>query len=177
MVCMDTTVKTLTAAERLQLVNQLRILEILDPDHAVDYAEDREIIAKGYTAQYNDVFTGVYDEMPFDECTYVYDVLDCHRVLIQSFNALPDKQGLTPDDVKFQGFDGNNESKRLALAEHLKKQGKWTETLVGGLNSHSMSTMSRYPRMLANFKPISDKISSTHGDWQLTADEIRKVIS
>ena len=80
--------------------------------------------------------------------------LDLYHTLIQSYDALTDKQGLTPEDVRFRGFDGNNESKRWAFTEHLQKQGKWKETLTGGVNSHSMTTMSLYPRMLAKFQPI-----------------------
>jgi uncharacterized protein YfbU (UPF0304 family) len=85
---------------------------------------------------------------------------------------------LTPEDVRFKGFDGNNESKRLAFAEHLKKEGKWTETLVGGLNSHSMSTVTRYPRMLAKFNSIVKSLNKmASGGWDLTAEQIREIIS
>jgi uncharacterized protein YfbU (UPF0304 family) len=169
--------ETLTAFERLQLINQLRILEKLDPNNAEDYAESRDIIAHGYTIQYEDVFNEVFEEIDVEECKYVYDVLDMYRVLIHSYNALTEKKGLTPEDVRFQGFDGNNESKRHAFAEHLRKQGKWTETLTGGLNSHSMMTMSLYPRMLARFEPIRTQIIASHGDWLLAAEQIREVIS
>ena len=71
----------------------------------------------------------IYDEMSVEECRYVYDVLDLYRVLIRSYGELKDKEGLTPDDVKFAGFDGNNETKRWAFARHLKEEGRWTETL------------------------------------------------
>jgi uncharacterized protein YfbU (UPF0304 family) len=57
-------------------------------------------------------------------------------------------------DVSFKGFDGNKESKCQAFAEHLQKEGKWTETLVGDLNSHSISIITRYPRMLQKFNAI-----------------------
>ena len=124
-------VKTLTPVERLQLINQFRILGKLYPEYAKDYAESRDIIAHGYTIEYEEVFSEVFEEMDIEECKYVYDVLNLHRNLIQSFDALTDKKGLTLDDVRFRGFDGNNESKRWAFAEHLQKQGKWKETLVG----------------------------------------------
>lgn len=175
---MDSSIDTLSPVERLQLANQFQILEKLDPDNAEQYAEARDIIVHGYSILYDKVFGAIYNEMPLDECTYVYDVLDLHRVLIRSFNALTDKQGLTEDDVRFRGFDGNNETKRWAFAEYLQKAGLWTETLVGGLNSHSMMTMSRYPRMLANFEPIKEQIVASHsGNWQLTAEQIREIIS
>jgi uncharacterized protein len=175
---MDSTIKTLTPVERLQLVNQFRILEQLYPDEAAHYSELRDIITEGYTIQYGEVFGLIFDEMPWEECDYVYDVLDMHRVLIRSFEALKDKEGLTEEDVKFQGFDGNNESKRLAFAEHLKKEGKWTETLGGYLNSHSISTMTRYPKMLTNFQPIRQEILASHsGNWLITAAQIKQIIS
>jgi uncharacterized protein YfbU (UPF0304 family) len=175
---MDTSVTTLTPVERLMLANQLQILEKLDSENAEIYRKDRDIIVHGYTIQYDDVFTEISDEMSVDECRYVYDVLDLYRVLIRSYDELKDKEGLTPYNVKFQGFDGNNESKRLAFAEHLKKQGRWEETLKGGLNSHSISTLSLYPRMLERFEPIRQQILDSHsGNWIITADQIKKVIN
>lgn len=175
---MDETIKTLTPVERLQLANQFKILEKLYPDEAVDYAASREIVERGYSIQYNDVFGSIFTEMPYEECVYVYDVLDMFRVLINSYNALADKDGLTLKDVSFGGFDGNNESKRWAFAEHLKKEGRWAETLVGGLNSHSMSTMTRYPRMLEKFNEIAQTLNKTApGGWDLTAEQIREIIS
>ena len=170
-------IKTLTSEQRLQFINQFRILEKLYPEHAEEYAESRSIIAHGYTIQYEEVFREVFEEMDIDESKYVYDVLDLYRTLIESYATLTDKKGLTPEDVRFRGFDGNNESKRLAFAEHLREQGKWKETLTGGLNSHSMMTMSLYPRMLAKFEPIRQQILASHAGWQLTAEQIREVIS
>jgi uncharacterized protein YfbU (UPF0304 family) len=175
---MDTSVTTLTPVERLTLANQLQILEKLDSVNAEDYKRQRDIIVHGYTIQYDEVFTEIHDEMSVEECRYVYDVLDLYRVLIRSYQELKDKEGLIAVDVKFKGFDGNNESKRWAFAEHLKKEGRWTETLTGGLNSHSINTMSLYPKMLDRFEPIQQAILDSHsGNWIITADQIKKVIN
>jgi|HubBroStandDraft_2_1064218.scaffolds.fasta_scaffold01583_4 uncharacterized protein YfbU (UPF0304 family) len=169
--------ETLTPVERLQLINQFRILEKLYPEQAEDYEESRDIIANGYTIQYGEVFSEVFEEMSMDECKYVFDVLDLHRTLINSYQALSDKKGLTPEDVRFRGFDGNNETKRYAFAVHLQKLGKWQETLTGGLNSHSQSTMSRYLLMLERFEPIKQEIlAGLAGNWLLSAEQIREVI-
>jgi uncharacterized protein YfbU (UPF0304 family) len=175
---METTPKTLTPAERVTLSNQYRILEKLYPDEAEHYAALREIVDGGYSIEYGDLFNNIYTEMPFEECEYVYDVLDMFRVLITSFNALTDKAGLTPTDVNFDGFDGNNEGKRFGFARHLQKEGKWTETLVGGLNSHSQSTIYRYRKMLEKFRRISETLNKTAvGGWDLSAEQIREIIS
>jgi uncharacterized protein YfbU (UPF0304 family) len=97
----------LTPFERLSLMNQLLILKRLDPDNAKDYDDQITILHSGYTIRYGEVFQPVFEEMPIEECEYVYDVLDMHRILITSFESLTDKQGLTADDVRFRGFDGN----------------------------------------------------------------------
>jgi uncharacterized protein YfbU (UPF0304 family) len=144
--------KTLTPVERLELINQFRILGKLYPEHGEDYAESREIIAHGYTIQYEEVFKQVFEEMDIEQCKYVFDVLDMYRMLIQSYDALTDKKGLKPGDVRFRGFDGNNESDRYAFAGHLQEQGKWPETLTGDLNSHSMTTMTLYPLMFGEIR-------------------------
>lgn len=170
-------ITTLSTVERLKLANQLKILEKLDPDNAESYAEDRSIIEHGYSIQYDDVFSQIFEEMPEEECRYVYDVLDMYRELIQSFNALEDKEGMTLDDVTFQGFDGNNESKRHAFVEHLQEQRKWSETLTGGLNSHSMTTITKYPRMLAKYEPIKEDQRRKHKYNALTAAQIKEIIS
>jgi uncharacterized protein YfbU (UPF0304 family) len=170
-------ITSLTPFERLSLMNQLAILKKLEPDNAEDYDNQIEILHSGYTILYGDVFQSVYEEMDDEECRYVFDVLDMFRNLINSFNGLKDKQGLTEDDVRFGGFDGNNEAKRWAFAKYLKKSGRWQETLVGGLNSHSSTTMDRYPQMLERYEPIKQKIINSHmGNWQLTAEQIKVVI-
>ena len=174
---MEKPVTSLTPFERLSLMNQLAILKKLDPENAEDYENQIQIHHSGYSVLYGEVFQYVYEEMPLDECEYVFDVLDMHGALINSFEALKDKQGLTADDVRFRGFDGNNETKRLAFAEYLQKTGRWKETLVGGLNSHSMMTMQRYPEMLKRYEPIKQKIIDSHsGNWLLTAEQIKVVI-
>jgi uncharacterized protein YfbU (UPF0304 family) len=170
-------VTSLTPFERLTLMNQLAILKKLDPDSGEDYEDQIEILHSGYTIRYGEVFQSVFEEMPLDECEYVYDVLDMHRTLINSFNGLADKQGLDADDVRFRGFDGNNETKRWAFAEYLQKKGLWKETLVGGMNSHSIMTVDRYRLMLERYEPIKQEILDSHmGNWQLTAAQIKTII-
>jgi uncharacterized protein YfbU (UPF0304 family) len=172
--------ESLSAVERLQLVNQFLILQKLDPDSANIYADDLKIVQHGYAAQYSELFAGIQEEMTNEECEYVHDVLEMHRILLQSYEAVADKQGLILDDIKFRGFDGNNETRRLAYAEHLKNQGRWEEVFTGPLNSHSIITMSLYPKMLERFNPINESIlesGSGFDNGNLSAEQIRQVIS
>ena len=179
---------TLTHVERLQLINQFRILEKLDPENAEVYASSRKIIANGYTIQYADVFSEVREETTTAECSYVHNVLSMYSLLIDSFESLTDKEGLTEEDVRFQGFDAIHEGKHYYFAAHLKQEGKWQKLLKGGLNSHSERPMRLYPRMLANFEPIQQQVLAAHyKSWTpssdpsktgiLTADQIKQIIS
>jgi uncharacterized protein len=170
---------SLSRVERLQLVNQFEILEKLDPDHARFYAEKREILERGYTVLYEQVFQGIFsEEMSMNECNYVFDVLDMHRDLINGYEGLEDKAGLTPEDVAFRGFDGNNESQRYGFVLHLREAGKWQESLSkGSLNSHTQSTIHRYPPMLERWKKFRDQLRENPGArWELTADQIKEII-
>ncbi len=168
---------TLTPYERQTLINQYNILAKLDPDQAKDYENNIRILREGLTIKYDDIFE-VWEEMPLDQCRYVYEVLDMFRFLRFSFDGLKDKQGLTEADISFRGFDGNNESQNHGLANFLKEQGMWQETLREGfpLNSHSITTVSLYPRMLAKFTPIWKKKDHAMKDSSLTAEEIKTII-
>jgi uncharacterized protein len=167
---------TLTPFERQTLINQFRILAKLEPESATDYEDRIRILAAGYSIRYGEVFE-VLEEMNLADCRYVYDVLDMYRILKYSFEKLKDKEGLTEEDVKFRGFDGNNESKRYAFISYLRDEKLWAETLQEGgrLNSHSQITMSLYPRMLSVYTPIWESKDHISNDY-LTAAEIKKIV-
>jgi uncharacterized protein YfbU (UPF0304 family) len=166
----------LTEVERLQLVNQYDILAKLYPERADYYAKHRKIVEEGFTILYEELFSSVSDAVSMEECRYVFDVLDMYRALHNSYRDLADKGGIDPADLQFEGFDGNNESKQLSLAEFLQKDGKWVESLKADLdlNSHSM-TRHRYGEMLEKWNALGDE---RHGrKWKLTKDEIKHIIS
>jgi uncharacterized protein YfbU (UPF0304 family) len=173
----DNTPRSLTIIERLQLANQFALLEKLDPHEKEHYAMCREVLTDGYTAFYGEVFQGIGEELPEEHCQFVYDVLDMHRDLTGSYEALTDKAGIDPFLVSFRGFDGNNEVELMGFLRFLKEQGRWSETLEKcGLNSHC-PTVERYRAMLRIWKPIRDKYKSDFGEWHnLTADEIKQVL-
>jgi len=133
-------------------------------------------LEKGYTLLYDEVFQGLNDEVSEDDCRFVYDVLDMHRDLIRSYEALTDKAGIEAADVSFRGFDGNNEPELYGLISFLKGRGLWEETLgPSGLNTHAQS-VPRYKKMLENHKAVRDQYDPM-GQWHdLTADEIKQVV-
>jgi hypothetical protein len=168
--------QSLTPYERQQLINQYKILELLDPSQSEYYRECQRILIEGYSILYGDVFE-TWKEMSEDECRYVFDVLDLFRTLRFSYDELRDKQGLTEDYIRFGGFDGNNEGKNLSFLTFLKDQGKWQETLEGNrdFNSHSIVTVGRYPEMLKRWKEVQRQ--QELGFASLSAGQIRFIVS
>jgi uncharacterized protein len=168
---------TLPEAERLLLSNQFRILAKLDPQHADEYNQQREILERGYTVFYGDIFSSVYAEMPLEECSFVFAVLDMFKNLKYQYGELKDRTGISEDAITFKGWDGNNDSKCLALTEFVKKEGKWKEILSGNhsLNSHGATTRPGYNRMLARYEEIHAK-HDPMSRWAMTKEEIQHII-
>jgi uncharacterized protein YfbU (UPF0304 family) len=167
---------TLTDVERISLSNQFRILAKLYPERAEEYGQLCEILERGYSIFYEEVLS-VSDEMPLEECSFVFDVLNMFRDLKYQYDDLRDKAGIVEDHITFRGGDGNDDSKCLALTEYVQKEGKWKEILSGNqsLNSHSSTTRSRYGRMLERHNEIHAK-HDPMSKWAMTKEEIQYII-
>ncbi len=141
----------LTKTERLILANQYRILEVLDPKEAEGYSNHRIALEDGYALNFSDAFQNIWDELPEEECTFVVDVLSMHRALHFSYQALEDKAGIDETSIKFDGFDGNNESHYMSYCRYFCiRLGRFAELADhghDGYNSH-MPTLDIYRRML-----------------------------
>jgi uncharacterized protein YfbU (UPF0304 family) len=105
----------LTTVERLILANQYRILETVCPDEAEYFAEAREVVEQGYEGYYFHLLRRIDDDVLTDqECKEVLEVMTMFSCLKDAYEALPDKSGIKPCDVRFAGFDGNYEGGRSA---------------------------------------------------------------
>lgn len=158
----------LSLKDRVILANQYRILEMLDKESAEQYARNREIVESGYQRAYAwlvEQFSP--DGLSDEECGEVYDILDMHRRLGFEYVKLSDKNGIDASELRFIGFDGNNESSYLAFHQFLAQQKKWVE--VPPENSHS-PTLDMYRRMLEVFRTVQKKRS-----WDKA--EIQKIVA
>lgn len=152
----------LSQKDRLILSNQYRILEALYPDEAEQFARHREIVESGYELAFDWIAEHIdNDPMSEEACEEVRDILDMYRRMGGSFEQLQDKSGIDPKDLKFEGFDGNNETGHLNFHEFLAKQGKWAESPP--LNSHG-PMLEMYQRMLEVFRPLKRKVPLDNAD-------------
>jgi uncharacterized protein len=162
----------LSRIERKILSNQYKMLERLDPDNADDYSYLRNIVDHGFEGDYEDVLRGTYEEpdtMSAVDCSYVGDVLQMYDMMQTAFKN-GQQEGVELERLKFPGFDGNNETKFVAYAQHLRSHGKWTfiDLRSEDFNSHS-PTEGRYRRMLAAWKESKD-------EHQLSAADILRIL-
>ena len=100
------------------------------------------------------------------DVSHVLDVLDMWDFIELSYKELtPDQKaaivtevGPWAKKVEFPGFDGNNESEQMSIADFLiNKMNRFSRFKKRDLNSH-YETSERYQNMLAAFKPIRKKL-------------------
>ncbi|EID0063089.1 YfbU family protein [Vibrio vulnificus] len=163
-----------TRKERLNLINQYKILARLYPEDAEHYDELREILEDGYEIFYSMVDQWISDDMPKEEGKFVLDILDLYRFIEDYKRISKDENIINHRRSSFMGFDGNNESEYMAFARFLIiKQGKFSEQKDylrqnDNLNSH-MPMVHIYKRMLEKWKALGKP-------YQLTADQIQQIL-
>jgi uncharacterized protein YfbU (UPF0304 family) len=166
----------LSRIERWILFNQYQMLARLCPEEARAYARYQEALQCGYEAEYDTMAQHIYREdscLSAEECNEVVTILDMFRALKQSYEGLADTSGIEPHAVQFMGFDGNNETTRMAYARYFCESDlpRFEELhhRGGRLNSH-MPVLGIYRRMLAEWNRIDQK-------YELSKDEILRIVS
>lgn len=144
----------LTEKERLFLINQYEILKKLDPDEEEYYEKDQKILIQGLTKEYDSLVDGLHNETPIEVCNEVIDILQMYRSLYFSYLKLSDieKAEIDEDDVKFQGFDGNEEGSHHLYVEYIiEDDDRFTEFKDVELNSH-WNKLSKYREMIVRWR-------------------------
>ncbi|WP_394175591.1 YfbU family protein [Guptibacillus hwajinpoensis] len=163
----------LTKFERLTLINQYKILEKLYPNEEEAYQELRIPLEEGFTYDYYKSFSFMESELSIEQCKEVLNILDMYRTLTFSYRDLEDKSGIDMKDIKFHGFDGNNEPSQYVYAKHylitLNRYQELKDGEYDDFNSHR-GMLSKYRRMLTVFQSLSDR-------YNLNKEQIISVIN
>lgn len=157
-----------------EIYDKLKIKGEMDPDFV------REAIYGGHFWAFKWKMPGVFHDHEDNETTVreVADILDMWRFMERTYKKLKsvDKKRIKDecaplgDNVKFPGFDGNNESEHLGIAKFFRERlDRWEDLNI--VNSH-MPTLDRYHRMLAEFKSMRPAL----GGREMNADDIIKLI-
>jgi uncharacterized protein YfbU (UPF0304 family) len=154
---MENVVK-LSKTDRAKFIYLLKILKN-QGDEEYDYDNMIKALQYGYEYHYSDVFDCLFDEeLSADGCREVLDILEMYRGIIYSYINLK-REGiqlsLTEDDIRFPGFDGNNEGKQMFYTEYfIKDLGRYNEIEQlshGYYNSH-WPELPKYRAMLLKWE-------------------------
>ncbi len=173
----------LTGVEKLILLMLCDIHEHLKIENSIDPKVVRSAIDSGNTWALPIKYPGIFesDEIDANIAHEVEKILLMWRTLESSYanltprdRSLVAKQvGLKTNDLRFIGFDGNNEGEYLSAARFWVKEFKDTFPEFEGrdLNSH-LRMVGKYQAML----PIFEKHQPRLGTDNLTADQIVRVL-
>lgn len=166
----------LSKIERIQLINQHRILQKLYPEEAKYNEKAIEILSNGYEYLYDEIYQFIYDGddvMSDAECKEVWDTLS----MFDSIDRTIEELGLEHDTrifTKFMGYDGNNEGKFLGFAEFtIMKDRRFTSLPLNKenyFNSH-MPVREIYGRMLDAWQSIDP-----YSRYPMTKENLDKVL-
>lgn len=164
----------LNTKERLTLSYQLKILEKLYPEESEYYANHRKAIEDGYELHYSWITEHLSDGLTSEECTEVLDILDMYTSLYYSFKNLESPKDLSIESIKFPGFDGNNETMRMAYTKYfIEDLGRyeWIKELTNGFYNSHTRMVEIYQQMLKIFKEVPPKERN-----KLSEEKIKELI-
>ena len=125
----------LSEKDRWMIANQLKILESLYPEEAEVYSVQRKAIERGYKLHYLGLTQYFEKEMSEEKCNEVIEILNMYRAITFSYQQAEDKEGLEQSDIRFEGFDGNEEGEQFA------NQGRSTWPNVTGVMASQRGRM------------------------------------
>jgi len=167
----------LSKRERLILANQFEILAALYPELKEEYCKKKEMVETGYPLELENMFDGVLEnKMERTECLEVREILTMYNDIQWSYENLnnSDKKKIDDGKINFRGFDPH-ESEHYNYADFHLRTGVLSKDFLpkrsGDLNTHE-PVLSKYRKMLTNWKSISDRKPKN-----LTAEQINSLIN
>ncbi len=163
----------LSNTERLLFLNQFLILKKLDIENAEVYDRAIEVLGEGYDDEYEDIFShnGLFRQTPISgkirEDTS--DILEMFFDLQNSYSNLEDKTGISENDIKISGFDGNNEHDYLTYARYLIGHPENLQYRGFSVYDTHSPTVRNYENMLMEYRNVEDNLN-------ITKDEMLKIV-
>jgi uncharacterized protein YfbU (UPF0304 family) len=163
----------------MMLADMYKHLKIRDPEF------DPKFITATITNDYLWGFNWQYTGIPFEkeesplEVKETAEILDMWSFIERSYEDLPPtektkvQKATRLTDIKFPGFDGNNES-QFGIALYFVDDLKRFEHFKGrDLNSHFPSSIDGYRNMYRVFEPMRKTLANR----SLNADEIASILN
>jgi len=152
----------LTDKERLFLANQHEILSFLDKDNSEYHSKLAEQLKRGHKWLYEQSFDYFSENLSEENAQLVLDILQIYEMLQDAYDSVVDKTKVSADEIKFPGFDGNNEPEFMGFVDALKKDDRYVDVIENGYrNSHSQK-IHRYSIMITKWEEFGKPYSLTN---------------
>jgi uncharacterized protein len=151
-------------------------MEKLDPDDTDSFSLKRKILEEGFVENYGEIFNWLSEEVSEELTKEVWDILQMYRSLNFSYHNLENNEAVNKDELKFRGFDGNDETNYMVYAKFVlhdldRYKELWDDGKFPDYNTHS-SSLPKYRRMLSVWGAMSDRYNNN-----LTAEQISEIIN
>lgn len=151
----------LTDKDRLFLANQHEILAHLDTDNSEYHLKLAEQLKNGHKWLYEQSFDSFDENLSDENANLVLDILQVYEMIQDAYDSLEDKTGIDESEVKFPGFDGNNETEFMGFVDSLERDNRFTDVIKKGhRNSHSQKVR-RYESMINKWEEFGKPYSLT----------------
>ena len=148
----------LTDKERLFLANQHEILGHLNKDNSDYHFKLAEQLRDGHEWLYSQSFDNFSENLPDDAAELVLNILQIYEMIQDAYDGLSDKSLISEHQIKFPGFDGNNETEFMGFVDALEKDNRFVDVIqTGNRNSHSPK-VHVYERMIAKWQALASLI-------------------
>lgn len=151
----------LTDKERLFLANQHEILGHLNKDNSDYHFKLAEQLRDGHEWLYSQSFDNFSKNLPDAAAELVLNILQIYEMIQDAYDGLSDKSLISEHQIKFPGFDGNNETEFMGFVDALEKDNRFVDVIqTGNRNSHSPK-VHVYERMIAKWQDFGKPYNLT----------------
>lgn len=152
----------LTDKERLFLANQHEILGYLNKDNSEYHFKLAEQLKNGHKWLYKQSFNYLDENLSEENAQLVLNILQIYEMLQDAYDSIVDRTKISADEIKFPGFDGNNESEFMGFVDALKKDSRYVDIIENGYrNSHSQK-IHKYSAMISKWEEFGKPYSFTN---------------
>ncbi|MGG4219600.1 YfbU family protein [Paenibacillus jamilae] len=149
------------------------MLKELNPSDRDYYDPKIEILENGYTPYYDEILGMVQEDLPEHVSNEVFSILNLYRAIHSSYSELDDveKSDFKETDIRFKGFDMNEEYDHYSFAKYVVEGYLIYQDLQNksGYNTHR-NTLYKYGQMLQVWNELDKKTN-------LSKDEIKRILS
>ena len=161
----------MSSTQRLILVNQYKLMALLDPTNAAKYQRLETIVKGGFSLELREL-DNEFSVISEEECRTVLDTLEMYKALQISYNNLSDKCELSEHRLQFVGYCAVREKKYLNYLRFITSvEGKYQEFMRCEHGCDSQTPMrDKYSRMIDAWKACPH-------EYHLSMAEIQNILN